>query len=744
MKSVLFLLLLILVSSGFGRVLLRRCTVLSNAPLERFAYGTAIGLGIGALGVFALGLAGMLSFVPITFWWTLLGAIGLIGTLANVRDALHWLGRARPSRHFRAQDGSADLSVDLNYARLIAPVTLLALVLVVLFCVCACFQPPTGHEWDVLAYHLADAKVFLAQHRISVLPTEHHSNFPFLMEMLYCVGLLYDGYPLANLLHLTMGVLTLLAVLGFCRRVLPGQSGWIAILLLATTPIYLWECCVAYIDVGLGLYVTLAAFAGTMLIETARALPEMETAGSLPEQEAQSVGGLQDRSSSGLEEARRRAAERQRRLREWGLLAGAATGFALGIKYLALIPFAMLPLLLVYRRVPFRQIATVIGVAVLIGSPWYVKNLLLTHNPVYPYLFKLFPRSLYWSADRAAIYQSEQSGFGFPHTLTQPAVTVSNLLQTPWRMLAAPNRFTNRGDFTFMALMGGLYAAGVLPLVYLRKIPRPIGNLLLLFGSQLMAWFFVAQHIRYLVSLLPIAAVIAAYGMSAFSGLDRARRGRAGTNLRLFPTVITLILVGQVLLMFWAASALPISERVAARTGQMPTALTLGDVIKNATEPESRESYKARHLDVYEPMDWINRNSSTTDGVVLYDEPRGFYLDRPYIWGNREHSSYIPYDRMRDGYDLTKWLHERGYRYALINLNWSPGNVDQPVWNGQEMEKLRSWYVEAPMPGQWRFLLADAMRRGLWTPTLTQFRGVVVLEIVGADEGAETIGRKRP
>jgi len=56
MKSVLLLILFLLISSGFGRVLLRRFTTLSNAPLERFAYGTAMGLGVGALGVFALGM----------------------------------------------------------------------------------------------------------------------------------------------------------------------------------------------------------------------------------------------------------------------------------------------------------------------------------------------------------------------------------------------------------------------------------------------------------------------------------------------------------------------------------------------------------------------------------------------------------------------------------------------------------------------------------------------------------------
>jgi 4-amino-4-deoxy-L-arabinose transferase-like glycosyltransferase len=716
MKSVLLLVLLLLISSGFGRMLLRRCTVLSAAPLERFAYASAIGLGVGALGVFALGMLGQLSFLPITLLWTAMGLIGLWGTLENIRDGLQWAVRGRKSGVGPPRGGS----VDLSYSSLIAPLTLLVLFLAALFCVCACFQPPSGHEWDVIAYHLADPKVFLSQHRITVLPTEHHSSFPFLMEMLYCVGLLYDGYPLANMLHLATGALTLIAVLGFSRRMFAGPTGWVAILLLATTPLYLWECCVAYIDVGLGLYITLAAFAGTMLIEAAQARP------------------TQDGDSVAF------AAARRRRMGEWAVLAGCALGFALGIKYLALLAFGALPLLLIYRRVPLRSVLTVVGVALLIGCPWYVKSFVLTHNPVYPFLFKLFPNSAYWSADRDVPYQSEQSGFGYSHSLAHPGITLSNLLQTPWRLTSTPLLYTNKHDPHFLALLGGLYAAGILSLLFLRKIPRPAVDLLLLFGSQFVAWFFVAQVVRYLISFLPLAAVLAACGLSAASRLGSTPASAASRNLRFFPTLVTLVVSGQVLLVGWAVWALPTSNAVAAQTGMMPTGLSVGDVLKSAAEPDTRADYLYRRLDVYAAMDWINHSTATTDGVVLYDEARGFYLDRPYLWGNRDHSAYIPYDQMKDGNDLTVWLHRHGYRYALINLNWSPNRPPSVSPNGRELELLRAWYVEAPQRGSWRFLLADAMREGLWTPTAQYGHGVVVVEIGEGNANAAGPGGRLP
>jgi hypothetical protein len=729
MKSVLLLLLILLISSGFGRVLLTRFTVLKDSPLERFAYSTAIGLAVAAMGVFVLGMSGQLSFVPVTLWWLLMAAIGFKGMLRNFQDAAHGIGRgARPARLFRHQDGSTDLT----YANLIPPIAILVLIAIGLFCICACFQPPTGQAWDALAYHLADPKVFLVQHRITSLPTEHHSNFPFLMEMLYCVALLYDSFPLANLLHLTMGMLTLVAILGFCRRVLPGQVGWIAVLLLATTPVYLWECCVAYIDVAMGLYVTLAAFAATMMIETMHK----------PSQDRNENGGSNDRDDN---------KDLSRRLREWGLLAGITTGFALDTKYLALIPFVLVPLLLLYRRVPLRHVLTVVWVAALIGCPWYLKNVALMHNPVYPFLFKLFSASTYWSADRAAPYQAEQGSFGYPHALSIPGrstdnlfQSIGNLFQTPWRLLVTPQRYANPGDFTFMVLLGGLYTAGIFPLIFLRKLPRPIVNLLLLLGVQVLVWFMNAQHVRYLLFLLPMAAVVAAYGFSAVSRLDRPPGAYTAKNLRMFPTLVTLMMTGQVLFVVWALCALPTTSKAVQDTHMMQTTLNLADVLKNATEPDTWEDYKSRRLGIYDAIDWINHNTPSSAGVVLYDEVRGFYLERLYLWGNGEHSSYIPYAKMKNGLDLTVWLRQHNIRYVLINLNQSPYNPQTVRIDGQELELLRDWYEEKPMPGSWRFLVADALRSGLWTATPEHTHGVVVLEIVGGDElPASAVGSGR-
>src|SRR5205085_10367980 len=103
-----------------------------------------------------------------------------------------------------------------------------------------------SHEWVALSSHLAVPKIYLEHHRIVYLPTDHHSNFPFLVEMLFTIGLLFDGYALANLFHFACGALCVAALWMLGRRYFTPAAGRIAALAFATTPIVLWEAGAAY------------------------------------------------------------------------------------------------------------------------------------------------------------------------------------------------------------------------------------------------------------------------------------------------------------------------------------------------------------------------------------------------------------------------------------------------------------------------------------------------------------------
>ena len=765
MAALLLILLFGAIAATFGRTLLDRMRLPALHDLERTAYAAALGSGIAAYGVYALGLVGLLSFGPVTVWWLLLGVAGLPGLRSYGRDFRLWRDRRSGTLTLSQSPDTADdvktasaassrkssllqSSVSVEHGLIVA----CGLVLLIFgtIAVCACFRPPGPLEWDALAYHLADPKLFLLQHRIPNLPTEHHSNFPFTMEMLFTVGLLYNGYALANLFHLLMAALTLAGMIGFCSRTLHPIVGWLSAVIFFTTPMVLWESSVAYIDVGLACFATLSAFAAVSIVtdKERRRQGDKET-----EDTPQSaIGNRQSAIAS-----------------SFLLLSGLLMGFALGMKYLALVPFGLTVLLLLLARVPVRRVLLFVVVAAVVGSPWYIKNAVLMGNPVYPFVTKVFPHSRYWSADRAAAYQTEQDKFGTKPLSTDVRGKVLNLMQAPWHLLTRPNPwlllthpelktnvlYCNPGEFNFAAIFGGLYAALVFPLAFVRRVSPSVRLLLWLGAGQMCAWFVLSQVGRYLIQVMPLFAIAGAYAAWRLAlpptvNEEELNGGTWSISFKPFrvaqlPGLLGIVAIfGQALYVLLSVCTLPMNaappERVKlAALGQMTSSVSVPALTANVGQPEAWQADLRRRFDAYKAIEWINQNTPQNAGIALVDETRGFYLDRPYLWANQQHSSYIPYETLQNGAELSKWFRAHGIRYALVNLNLAAPNNgatrDPDFPNGpnfQEEAALNKWYGEGLTPNstadRGHQLMGDAIRRGLW-PKAFAANGCIVLQI---------------
>ncbi len=708
MRSLLVVAITWLVAIGLGRALLslvfgRKKLVPTLNPGEAAVCASAVGLGVIAYGVFALGMAGFLSKTAISIWIgiaALVGTQGMRATWADLRGCIR----------DRAERPSAP--VGRPAARATSAALWLTLGTLAIVAAAACYQPPGPHAWDALAYHLADPKIFLGEHRIRLLPTEHHSNFPFTMEMLFTIGLAFDGYVAANLFHLLTAILLVLALICFGDRFLSRRAGLIAAVVFLSTPIVLWEATVAYIDLGLALFLFLAFYLMLLGMHSERLAG---TAGS---------GGVD---ASGY---------------RMMIAAGTLMGFALGIKYLALLPLVFLIALALYHKTPIGRIAVFGAVACAIGSPWYVKNAIWMRNPVYPFAYSVFPGSKYWSADRAAPYSDEQRSFGTAHDLGRPAESLRNLATSPWQLLAHPALYTNRADFTVTSLMGGLYAGFVLSLAGKARKPIVIRDALLVCGAMFVSWFFVSQHVRYLTPALPFGAVLCGYAADHWMRLGRGSPENVASTKRF--QIVNMVtaysaagaVVGQVCVLGWGITMLPVAGRdaiLAYGAGLEPTALSVPEVAAEFQQQGERDRH-LRRLASYSAAEWINQHAPERAGVILYEDVHGFYIDRPYLWGNGEHSSYIPYDSFRTGDDLTQWFRERRIRYALFNLNNTPSNphVQLPDDFASVDAIMKEWYGGKDDKG-WRKAVGEAIHSGKWVLRFAH-HGVVVLDIGGSGE----------
>ncbi len=668
------------ISSTSGRRLSKRFLTLDATSLEQFIYGSALGLGIAAMGIYFLGLAGHLSAVPAAAWWGILAIAGLPEYKNQADEFLSWLKSFWNLSLVNESDQKPILAIKLT------------LLLLLIAASIAIFRPPSAIEWDVISYHLADPKLFILQHKITSLPTDHHSNFPFLTEMLFTSGLLFGGYSAANIFSLITGLLSALSLIAFGRRFTSSLGGHIAALLYISTPLIFWESSVAYIDIASALYSMLAIFAVMICID--------------------------DKNETGIWK------------NSWIIVAGLMMGFCLGTKYLALIPFSLLAVLMAVRRIPFKYIGMYLTTGVLIGSPWYIKNFLLMNNPVYPFYYKLFPHSKYWSLKRGLDYSAEQNRFGYAHSiLKSPVVTLRGMLEAPWQLLANAQKYYNSGEYTFSALIGGAYAAFCFPIFLYRRLPRIIQDLSFLVLAQIGLWFLLSQVARYLIQTLPLAAFLAgssaAWMMKSAFPKHLIRKILIGAS--------TAVIIGQCLYLFISFLLFPTggleAMQLIERTGLPPTAISLTEGIQTLITKNGNEKYLTNTLDVFPAEQWINSNTPLKSGVVLYDETRGFYLNRYYLWGNGEHSSYIPYRLYNNGKDLSNWFLNHKIQYAIINLNWSPDNTaHQRIGDEQALTLLSLWFDSRHVHSKWRELVGEAIQSGQWKVEYVR-HGCAVLKI---------------
>lgn len=669
-RAIAFIVALALLSAGTGRLALQSVRDKRWNTLEMALLSVALGLGFCGYAVFLLGLLGRLNLTAVSLAAFALTVPAAFGLRALARDAAEQRALARETK-------------PLHPANVLAGAVLLILALIALV---DCFVPPAGREWDSLSYHLAAPMAFLDAGRILSLPTDHHSYFPFLTQMLFTVGLLFDGFAAAKLVHLFMGVIAVCAIYATGKRWLTGQAGWAAALIFALTPMVVWEAGVAYIELAQTAYVVLALHAA-LLYRDAR------TAGS-------------------------------------AAALGAMSGLALAAKTLSLIPVAAFAVLFLLTSPRLRHVLLCAGAILVLGAPFYARTWALTGNPVYPFAYSVFGGK-YWDAHRARLYASEHTSFGLDGQLpavgddlaaarkpyTPPGVSdrLRNAVLAPFSLVSLPRLFHNYNDPTPFGGLGFL-ALALVPLALLSgDLPRRIRDCAFVAAVWYLVWLLSMQYSRYLIPMLPLAALVGAAGWRSL-----ARRAR---------------------LIRWCGYAAFVVQAAILLSHSVPRSIAQAQLIRS---PGAAEEYLRRQVNVYDSQQWLNQNTRQGDGVVLFEETRSYYLRRPVLWGNSPHSTYIPYDRFGDGDEMARWFVEHGTRYALVNLRYAPNaattegvaRLRESVRSHMEAGVLMDWYTHADPSGEpWRPLLADAIRRGAATYVdEASSAGAVVLRLSPAQE----------
>lgn len=442
---------------GVGVLVLRAARVPSVPRGETWFFACAAGSGIAGYAVFIPLALGHLS--PFVLCAVL--ALLLFASLAGWRVAWRDLASAG-DRPPRPRPGMVEKGAALWLSVLLFLALALALA------------PETGK--DALVYHLPLPRAYLKDHGFRFLPGDMFSNSPLHAEMLYTAAMFVRGEVLAKLLHFGALLCVLEGMRRFSRsHVAENRFPCVSLLVFAGIPTVFAVSHTSYID----LFVTLYAFAAFFAF-------------------------------ANWSEEERPA---------WLGLAGFFTGLALSCKYTALIlPFlGVLGILWISRqrgmeRQVFGNLLIYACATAAFGAPYYLKNLLLTGNPFFPFFYGLFGGTG-WDPEQAQLYDMFVEHLGMGRRW-------QDYLLLPWNLSLRAASDSPRFD----GIVGPVFLFTLPLLAWMRRIAPPLKWSLAFSLVWFLFWASSAQQTRYLIPVFPFLSLAVGTVLSHY----RSSKGRWG------------------------------------------------------------------------------------------------------------------------------------------------------------------------------------------------------------------------
>jgi hypothetical protein len=584
--SAALLVLVLLTVAGCGRILFRLFNVSGVSESEKTLIGATLGLGILSQAVMFIGAVGWLKPWAISL---ILGLFWIVG-FTEMRDLVKSLGANR----------------NLLKDRPVLSGSLLAgLALLFWFT----WVPP--HQYDSLVYHLALPAAYIREGRIFNVEHLLYSHFPQNGEMFYTLALLLGSDVLAQMFTWLGTFLSVWWLFEMAKRELPITVVLFACLLTVTHTGVMLLTPTVYVECLVMLWITAAT-----------------------------LSFLRWRMSSDMEISHR----------GWLALAGVFAGMGVGTKYYAGICPALIASYLgfqwlkmrpwsqggSYVRDKFFDMGAFSLAAFIVGVPWLVKNAVMIGNPVFPFLYDIFPPTgVDWGQSSAAGYFSMLTEYH--HSKGE---FFKDLVRFPYLAAAGSSQFGGGAD-----VLGGhgwtLIFAAFPAAVWAGWKNQYLKAMLIYCVAHWFIWFQTGVILRFLTVLVPLLSLLVAYGLykvwQALSGGWRAVLGGGvavvmGTNLALFLYVNSIF-----------------------------------DSIDVLVGLKSRREYLSEKLDYYPCADFARARVKENDKILVVGEFRGYYVDHPHVSTrtNAPNRFVQTANQAEDVSDLGNRLKQDGFGYLM-------------------------------------------------------------------------------
>ncbi len=630
------LMFLVFISWGLGRKLSKVLQIPYSSILEEFPF--AVSLGLGIISLITLTIGAVKLFYPIAIY-----AVTFILFILTIKEL-----REITREIYNRWEKRDTFKLDIAQVLLFCLIGITALILLM-----GTFTPPLSY--DGLAYHLGVPKTYIKSHGIISLPYHVYSNFPFNMEMLYAYSILLTGNEiLAKMFHFLTTLLICFSLYAFGKKYFNHKIGLLSAAIFINIPLVGQLSMLCYNDLGLALFIFLSIFAFINWV-------------SSPEKEKPN----------------------------WLVLCGILTGLALGIKYFAIIfLFIFLSLAIIIKSAFIttskskisritKNLAIFIGLSFCTFLPWMVKNLIITGNPVFPFLYPIFKEGN-WTMSHYQKFLDVHLAYIF---------TFKEFFSQLWILLA---------NSAF-----GLSFILILPFIFfLKKIPAHLdqqkshllqngqtgGDIKIKFFGvyatyYYLTWFFFTHRVdRFILPLYVFLSLIVAYTLFR---LPEKLRALAGSFLGLFLAFNLLILV--------------------ATSGNIGFTEAFSGL-------KNKEEYLEEKLYYYPAIKYINNELPSLSKILFIGDNQTYYCEKPLL-------SNSPLDK-----SIIVEIVRSSKNYEEIKNKLRVMGITHIYYNASEVKRTQETYSAFDWKDKEEYTFNNFI--GNYTKTLFEKNGCFIFEII--------------
>ena len=514
--------------------------------------------------------------------------------------------------------------------------------------------PPTSR--DALTHHLAIPKLYVKHGSMVEIPALAFSYYPMNLDLLYTVSLIFGNDILPKYIHFAFALLTAVLIFGYLKRRLDSVFALAGVVLFLSLPVIVRLSTTVYVDLGLVFFSTLA------LIYFLKWIEKKFSASYL-------------------------------------IVSAIGCGLALGTKYNALIILLLLALFIpfVYSKkrqaVPdsegtgraflnLRMSLKAVGfsglyvlVALMIYSPWAIRNYAWTKNPVYPLFNQYFTDTVH---DRRSDFDLEapdviSDAAREPTGLFLPFATRKIIYgETWWQTLLIPVRIFFQGQDDQPKYFDGrlnpyLLLLPILAIFFSRSKDAALKterNILLAFAVLfiIFAFFKADMRIRYVAPAIPPLVILSIFGLrNTLTAID----GSFKTSSSAFCKSVVIFIV-SIMVCLNFGYVLQLYQRI--------------DPFSYIGGRLSRDQYIERYRPEYAAIQFANQNLPQ-DAIILglFLGNRSYYSDRNLVFGESFFKDAVI--REISGKEIAGALKEKKVTHILVYYRvfkpWSGHNFDR-------------------------------------------------------------------